>query len=51
MIDVGGAPDFVAKVDAKIRELCKSVKAGLAWSLPVSRVKDLVAYAVYRINL
>jgi hypothetical protein len=27
------------------------VKAGLAWSLPVSRVKDLVAYTVSRINL
>ncbi len=54
VIDVGGARDFVAKVDAKIRrvkELYRSVKAGLAWSLPVSRVKDLVAYAVSRINL
>ncbi len=54
VIDVGGARDFIAKVDAKIRrvkELYRSVKAGLAWSLPVSRVKDLVAYAVSRINL
>jgi hypothetical protein len=54
VIDVGGAHDFVPKVDAKIRrvkELYRSVKAGLAWSLPVPRVKDLVAYAVSRINL
>jgi hypothetical protein len=54
VIDVGGACDFVAKVDAKIRrvkDLYCSVKAGLAWTLPVSRVKDLVAYAVSRINL
>ena len=33
LIDVGGAKDFVAKVDAKIRrikETYRSVKAGLA---------------------
>jgi hypothetical protein len=54
VIDVGDARDYVAKVDAKIRrvkEIYHSVKAGLAWSLPVSRVKDLVAYSVSRINL
>lgn len=54
MIDVGGARDFVAKVDDKIwrvKELYGSVNGGLAWSFPVSRVKDLVGYAVFRINL
>ena len=53
-IDVGGARDFVAKVDAKIRRLkdtYRCVKAGLPWKLAHSRVKDLVAYSVSRINL
>ena len=52
-IDVGGAKDFVEKVDAKIRRIkdtYRSVKAGLSWSLPNSRVKDLVAYCVSRLN-
>ena len=37
IIDVGGARDFVAKVDAKIRRIkdtYRAVKAGLPWSLP-----------------
>ncbi len=34
-----------------MKELYHSVKAGLAWSLPVPWVKDLVAYSVSRINL
>jgi hypothetical protein len=49
VIDVGGAGDYVSKVDAKIwctKELYRSVKAGLQWKLPPSLVKDLVAYAV-----
>ena len=49
VIDVGGAGDYVSKVDAKIwciKELYRSVKAGLLWKLPPSLVKDLVAYAV-----
>jgi hypothetical protein len=53
-IDVGGARDFVAKVDAKIRRLkdtYRCVKAGLPWTLAFSHVKHLVAYAVSRINL
>jgi hypothetical protein len=52
-VDVGGASDFVPKVDAKIRrikERYRSVKAGLKWSLPKMMVKDLVAYVVSRIN-
>ncbi len=53
-IDVGGAGDYVAKVDAKIRRLketYRSVKSGLAWELPGSLVEDLVAYVVSRMNI
>jgi hypothetical protein len=53
-IDVGGAGDYVAKVDSRIRrikETYRSVKSGLAWSLPRSLVPDLVAYVVSRINI
>ena len=52
--DVGGANDHVAKVDAKIRrikEMARKVKAGLPWELPGQLFKDLVTYAVSRINL
>jgi len=48
-VDVGGARDYVPKVDAKIRrlkEVYRAVKIGLQWHLPGSLVKDLVAYAV-----
>jgi hypothetical protein len=54
VIDVGRAGDYVSKVDAKIHcieELYRSVKAGLPWKLPPSLVKDLVTYAVSRINI
>jgi len=53
-IDVGGRGDFVAKVDAKIRrvkETYRKVKQGLPWSLPQVLVKDLVGYAVSRLNV
>jgi hypothetical protein len=53
-IDVGGARDFVAKVDAKIRRIkdtYRCVKASVPWKLANSRVKDLVAYSVSRLNL
>jgi hypothetical protein len=42
-IDVGGANDYVAKVDAKIRrikETYRNVKLGLPWKLPKVLVKD-----------
>jgi hypothetical protein len=48
-IDVGGANDYVSKVDAKIRrikETYRCIKNGLPWKLPMSKVKDLVAYTV-----
>jgi hypothetical protein len=44
-IDVGGAGDYVSKVDAKIRrikETYRCVKNGLPCKLPPSKVKDLV---------
>jgi len=53
-IDVGGANDYVAKVDAKIRrikETYRNVKLGLPWKLPKVLVKDLVAYVVSRLNI
>jgi len=53
-IDVGGANDYVAKVDAKIRrikETYRNVKLGLPWKLPKVLVKDLVAYIVSRLNI
>jgi hypothetical protein len=53
-IDVGGAGDYVAKVDSQIRrikETYRSVMSGLPWSLPRSLVADLVAYVVSRMNI
>ena len=44
----------MAKVDAKIRrvkETHRKVKHGLPWSLPQVLVKDLVGYAVSRLNV
>lgn len=52
-VDVGSAGVYVRKGDTKIRrikERYRSVKAGLAWSLPPNLVKDLVACVVSRIN-
>lgn len=54
VLDPSGAGDHVAKVDAKIRrikEVYRSVKNGLLWPLPATMVKDLVAYAIARINI
>lgn len=54
IIDTGGARDNVAKVDIKIRrikELCRSVQASLPWTVPKTMVKDLVSYAVKRLNI
>ncbi len=48
------AGDYVSKVDAKIqriKELYRSVKAGLKWKLPPMLMKDLVAYAISWINI
>jgi hypothetical protein len=54
VIDVGVTGDYISKVDAKIRcikELYRSMKAGLPWKLPPSLVKDLVAYTVAQLNI
>jgi hypothetical protein len=53
-VDIGGAKDYVPKVDAKIRrlkEVYRAVKSGLQWQLPGSLVRDLVAYAVSTVKL
>ena len=53
-MDTLGAGDNVPKVDAKIRrikELYRSIYNGLPWALPKGMVKDLVAYAVSRLNI
>jgi hypothetical protein len=53
-IDIGGAGDYVPKVDQKIRrikELYRSVKNDLPWNQPKAIRKDLVAYAVARLNI
>jgi hypothetical protein len=53
-IDVGGAGDYVPKVDAKIRRIkarYRSIKNGLPWQIPPAMIKDLVAYVVSRINI
>ena len=52
-LDVSGAGDHLDKVDIRIRrikELMRSVIAGLPWKLPNENIKDLVAYAISRIN-
>jgi hypothetical protein len=52
-IDTGGA-DYVDKVDAKtcyIKDTYRSIKSGLAWESPKTKVKDLVAYVVSHLNL
>ncbi len=53
-VDIGGAGDYVAKADAKIRrvkETYRKVKAGLPWELPGQLVEDLVSYATSRLNI
>jgi hypothetical protein len=54
VVDLSGAGDHVPKVDIRIRrikEMYRTVKAGLPWVLPSTRVKDLVTYCVNRLNL
>jgi len=53
-IDVSGAGDHLAVVDTKIRrvkEIMRSIIAGLPYRLPKDRVKDLAMFAVNRTNL
>jgi len=52
--DTQGVGDHLAKADTKIRrvkEICRSVLASWPYQLPSVLVKDLVTYAVNRINV
>jgi hypothetical protein len=54
MIDTGGAGDYVLKADIQIRrikEMVRGVKAVLPWKLPPCLLRDLIAFAVFRINI
>jgi len=54
VIDPVGAGDHLDKVDTRIhrlKELMRSVIADLPYHLPRERVKDLVTYAVARLNI
>ncbi len=54
VIDTGGAGDYVPKVDIqiqRIKEIVRGVKATLPWKLPPILLRDLVAFAVSRINI
>jgi hypothetical protein len=53
-IDPSGTGDHLDRIDTKIRrvkELMRSMVSGLPYRLPKDRVKDLVTYAVGRLNL
>ncbi len=53
-IDIGGAGDYVSKVDAKIwciKDTYRKVKLGLSWDLPMVLVEDLVAYVMSCLNV
>jgi len=53
-VDISGAGDHMAELDTYIRrvkEIARSVKAGLPWKLPKPLVKDLAYYATSRKNL
>jgi len=52
--DLQGAGDHLGKIDIKVRrvkEICRSVLASLPYNLPEALVRDLVQYAVNRINV
>jgi hypothetical protein len=54
VIDSSGAGDYVPKVNIKIgriKGVYRGVKPELPWRLPPLLVRDLVAYAVSRINI
>jgi hypothetical protein len=54
VIDTGGAGDYVPKADIqkrRIKEIVRGIKAVLPWKLPPFLLKDLVAFAVSRINI
>jgi len=52
-IDVAGAGDHLSKIDIRIRrikEVMRSIVSTLPWVLPATLIKDLVHYAVSRLN-
>lgn len=52
-VDISGAGDHVSKVDVRIKiikEIVRSVQAGLPWNLPDDLIDDLVRYATTRLN-
>ena len=54
VIDIDGAGDYVAKCDVRIayvKRTYRATKHGLPWSLPKSKVRDLMAYVVSRLNV
>jgi hypothetical protein len=54
MIDTGGAGDYILKADIQIRrikEMVRGIKAVLPWKLPPCLLRDLIAFAVFRINI
>jgi hypothetical protein len=53
-VDLSGAGDHLSKIDSKIRrvkEAAWSIVAGLPFKLGRARAKDLVTYAVSRVNM
>jgi hypothetical protein len=53
-VDPVGAGDHLDKIDSKIhrvKEVARSVVAGLPYKLPQKHVKDLITYTVSRVNL
>ena len=53
LIDISGADEYVAKVDARIRRIKElyHVKDSLLWKSRNILVKDLVVYAMARLNI
>jgi len=54
VIDTGGVGDYVPKGDVqikRIKQIVRGVKATLPWKLPPGLLKDLVVFAVSRINI
>jgi len=54
VIDTSGAGDYVTKADIQIRmikEMVRGIKVVLPWKLPPFLLRDLIAFAVSRINI
>jgi hypothetical protein len=54
VVNPSGAGDHMSKVDihiCRVKEMYRTVKIGLPWTLPSTKVKDLVMYCVNQMNL